>query len=1070
MKKFIRRSLRVTGAILGILLLAIILIPLLFGEQIKTAVKDYLNDELNATVYFEDVGVSVFRDFPDITVSLDKFGVINKEPFAGDTLMNVEHFRVVVDLFSVFGDQYKVEEIQLDEPDIHVKVNKAGMANYDIMKESEDDEAEEEEEEEEETESENNLKLALHDYEITQGHISYNDQPGDLFAEIVNLNHRGSGAFEGDVYDFETFTSADEVTVETGGTKYMNKMALEADLTVNIDNANSVYTLKENRIGLNELHLHFDGKVAMEGDDINTDLTFETNENQFSHILSMVPGVYTEDFDEMETDGTFSLDGYVKGTYNENSLPGFAVNLGVEKAYFQYPDLPEKVSDINFNVKADCPSGDLNKLAINMPNFHALFGKNPIDARLVLSGVMSESYNIDAMAKATLKLEELLKMFPMEGQDLKGTFTIDGTAKGVYNEAQGKMPAVNATMSLVEGYYKTEDFPSAISNMALDAKMSAPSQELSSASLDVTKFHAEIDGDPIDATLQVNDFDAVNYALNATAKLNFDKLAKILEMEDTEMRGKMDLVLETSGNLAAIEAERYADLPTSGSLKLTEFFYRDSDIPQGVAITRGDMNFTPQKMAITTLLGRIGSSPMDITGSFDNYLSYALLPDEQLTGRMSFRSTKFNVNEWMVEEEEATPQPEAAEAPEEEVEMVAFEVPKGIDFTFDCAITRVLYDNLTIDNLRGQLIMRDQKIMFKELAFKTLGGSMVMNGSYATPDPASPDLDLNYRLTGLDIAETWQTMQIVQDIAPIGKFVQGKLNSSLTLKGKLLPDMTPDLASLTSVGDLKILNGTLAGFKGLDKVADKIKLKQFKELTLNDTKVLYEIHDGRVWIDEKSPIEIPLANGKMVTEGSHGLDQTMDYNMDFDIPAGAAGTAAMQAVGGLINKDLGDRFKVAVGLGGTVDEPKITYVRSEKGESVQDELKDQIEDVKEDVKEQLDEKKEEVKQEVQDQVDDAKEKAKAEAEKIMREAEAQAQRIRDEAKKTAQKTRDEANKKADEIEASAKNPLEKAAKKKLAKKTRDTGEKTAQKIEEEGDQKAQKVIDDARKKADALLK
>ncbi len=1068
MKKILRRALRVTGALLGLILLALILIPLLFGDQIKTAVKDYLNDELNATVYFEDVGVSVFRDFPDITVSLDQFGVINKAPFEGDTLMDVHHFRVVVDLFSIFGDQYKVEEIQLDEPNIHVKVNKEGIANYDIMKESEEEEEEEEETPTEE-ESSSALALAIHDYAITQGHISYDDQPGEIFAEIVNLNHSGSGAFEGDNYDFETHTKADAVTIDFAGTKYMNKIALDADLTVNIDNAKSVYTLKDNRIGLNDLDLLFDGFVAMPGEDIDMDITFNTDKNQFSHILSMVPGVYTEDFGDLDTDGTFALDGYVKGTYTEETLPGFSVNLGVENAYFKYPDLPEKVSEINFKVKADCPSGDLNKLTIDMPKFHALFGKNPIDARLVLSGVMSESYNIDAMAKATLQLEELLKMFPMEGYDLKGKFVLDGTAKGVYNEAQGKMPAVNAKMELSEGYFKTPDFPSALSKMSMNATMAAPSQELSTASLDVSQFHAEIDGDPLDAQLKVNDFDAVNYELIANGKLNFDKLVHILEMEETEMRGLMDLNLRTSGNLAAIEAERYSELPTSGTLVLSDFFFRSPDLPQGLTITKGDMAFTPQKMSINEISGKAGQSPIKITGSFDNYLRYALLPDEQLTGSMRLSSTKFDVNEWMVEEESDAPQAEAAAAPEEEVEMVAFEVPKGIDFTFDCAITRVIYDNLNIDNLRGQLIMRDQKIQFKELAFKALGGSMVMNGTYATPNPASPDLDLNYRLTGLDIAETWGTMQIVQDIAPIGKFVQGKLNSSLSLKGKLNSDMTPDLSSLTSVGDMKILNGTLAGFKGLDKVADKIKLKQFKELQLQDTKVLYEVHDGRVWIDDKAPIEVPIANGMMKTTGSHGLDQSMEYNLDFDVPAGAAGAAAMQAVGGLIGKDLGDRLKVAVGLGGTVDEPKITYVRSEKGESVQDELKEQLEEKKEEVKEVIEEKKEEIKEEVQQQVDDAKAKAKAEAEKIMRDAEAQAQRIRDEAKKTAQRTRDEANQQADEIEASAKNPLEKAAKKKLAKKTRETGDKTATKIEQEGDQKAQKVLDEARKKADAVL-
>lgn len=1068
MKKILRRTLKFTGITLGVLLLLIILIPLLFGSQIKEAVKGYINDEINAEVYFEDIGISVFNNFPNITVTLDKFGVVNKEPFAGDTLADVEHFGVVVDLFSIFGDKYVVHKVTLDQPTIHAQVNREGIANWDIMKPSEEEEPEEEEVvEEEETEEGGGLALDLTAYSLTGANVIYDDKPGAIYAEIVNLNHSGSGNFAGDLFDFDTETTADEITLRMDGDSYANKLALDADVTISIDNANSVYTLKNNRIGLNALNLHFDGFVAMTGDDINMDLTFETNDNKFSHILSMVPGMYTEDFGDLDTDGTFALDGKVAGKYNENSLPAFNVHLGVENGHFAYPDLPQDVKDINFDVKVDCPDGDLNKLGINMPSFHALFGANPIDARCVLSGLMTENYNIDATAKASLDLEEILKIFPMEGYDLKGSFVLDGTAKGVYNEKTGALPGIDAKMELKDGYFKTPDFPSAISNMSMIADAKVQATDLSKGTLNVKQFHGEIDGDPIDATLAVNDFDAINYDLHAHGKLSLDKLNKILELEDTQMGGLMTIDLDTKGNLAAVEEERYNELPTSGSMKLTNFSYSSPDLPQGVAITSGGVDFDPRKMTIQNIVGKLGSSPFAVNGSFDNYLGYALLPDQELTGSMEFRSSRFNVNEWMVEEGEEAPEAEAAEAPTEEVEMVAFEVPKGIDFVFDTRIDRVIYDNLNLDNMTGKVIMRDEKIQFENLKFNTLGGSMRVNGSYATPDPASPEVHLSWNLDNLDIGQSYKMVEMVKDIAPIAKFMEGRLNSTLKLDGYLTSDMMPDLASITSVGDMKIFNSTLKGFKGTEMIADKIKLNKLKELDIKDTKVLYEIHDGKVWVE---PFDIPMGSGKMTVDGAHGLDQQMAYNLKLDLPAGAAGATAMKAVGDLIKTDLGSDFKVNVGLGGTVDKPKITYIKNEKGEGATDMVEEKIDEVKEEVKEKVEEKVEEVKEKVEEKIDEGKAKAKAEADKILKEAEAQAAKIRAEARKQAQKVRDEANKQADQIEASAKNPIQKAAKKKLADKTRKTGEQSAKKIEDEADGKAQKIIDDARKRSDALLK
>lgn len=1067
MKKFLRRFLKYTGISVVVLLLLLILIPFIFGSQIKEAVKGYLNDELNATVYFEDVGISVFSNFPNLTVTLDEFGVIGKAPFEGDTLVDVAHFGVVVDLFSLFGDKYEVHKITLDEPYIHARVNRDGIANWDIMKESEEVAEVATEDEAAPDSSASALALDLNAYAISNGKVIYDDKAGDIYAEIINLNHSGNGNFRGEVFDFDTETSADEITVNMEGDNYMNKMALDADMTISIDNENSVYTLKNNRVGLNALNLHFDGFIALSevNDDINMDLTFATNENKFSQILSMIPGMYTEDFGDMETDGTFALDGAVKGKYNENSLPGFNAHLGVEKGYFKYPDLPKDVKDINFDVKVDCPDGDLNKLSINMPSFAALFGSAPIKASCILSGLMSESYNIDATANAKLDLEEILTIFPMEGYDLKGQFTLDGSAKGVYNEAKGTMPKVDATMALANGYFKTPDFPSAISNMSMDAEMKSVETDLSTAVLDVKQFHGEIDGDPIDANLKVNDFDDPKYDLHAHGKLNLDKLAKIMELEDTKLAGLLQLDLDTKGSLSAVENERYNELPTSGTIGLTNFVFASPDLPQGLEISKGDISFDPRIMEIKTMAGKVGSSPFTITGSFDNYLGYALLPDQELKGKMSFSSKRFNVNEWMVEEGETAPAAEAAEAPTEEVDMVAFEVPKGIDFVFDCNITRVIYDNLNLDNMAGKVIMRDEKLKFENLRFNTLGGSMRMNGSYATPDPANPEVHLSWNLDGLDIGQSYKMVELVKDIAPIAKFMEGSLSSELKLDGTLNSDLTPNLASLTSKGYLDIVDAMLKGFKGTEMIADKIKLNKLKELPIQKTKVLFEVHDGKVWVE---PFDIPFGKGKIIVDGAHGLDQSMAYNLNLDLPAGAAGTAALNAVGGLLKKDLGDQLKVNVGLGGTVENPKITYVKNEKGEGGTDMVEDKIEDVKEEVKEKVEEVKEEVKEKVEEKIDDAKEKAKAEAAKVMKQAEAQAEKIRSEARTQAQKLRNEANKKADEIEASAKNPFEKAAKKKLAQKTRKTGETSAKKVEDAADEKAQKVIDDAKARTDKM--
>lgn len=1064
MKKRFKKILKITGITFLVLFAILVSIPFIFGKQIKEAVKKYINEEVNAEVYFGDIGIGIFRNFPNLTVSLDDFGVVGKGEFAGDTLVDVERFGVVVDLFSIFGDKYKVKKITLDSPKIFAQVNKAGKASWDIMKPSTDTVAVDTSVTDT---SSSALALELSSYSISHGNLVYDDRAGDMYLKIDNLNHKGSGDFEDDAYDFDTYTSADTVTFRMGGTNYLNKGRIDADLTVNIDNKSGIYTLKDNRIGLNEIELKFDGWVSMKGDDVGMDLKFGTNQNSFKSILSMVPGMYTKDFADIDTDGTFELDGSVKGTYNDTSIPGFKIHLGVVNGRFKYPDLPQEVKDINFDLKAESPGPTLDNLKIEFPKFHALLGAAPIDARLLLTGVTKANMFIDAALKASINLEDLLKMFPMEGQELRGKFMVDGTAKGTVNVDAGTFPVVNAVMKLENGFYKTIDFPSAIDKMSLVADMKCPGTNIAEAVLNVTQFHAEIDGEPLDATLSARNFDDVNYSATAKGKLNLSKLGKIYPIEGTTMSGLLEMDLTTSGKMSDIEAEKYENLPTSGSLKITDMKYVSTDVPQGIGIKQGRITFTPEKLNIEQYEGQVGKSPVSITGYLDNYLAYALLPNQKIKGEMRLASSQFDVNEWMVEEPAtATPPPAPsaqAAAPEAEAPMEVYEVPGDIDFVFNCTINKVLYDNMTLENLNGKVVMRDRRVGFEGLSFSTLGGLFNMAGGYDTKDAKAPAIDFSLGIANLDIKKSYETFVIIKSFAPVAKFVNGKFGTNFTLNGKLLPDMSPDLMSLnTNDGKMTVTEGSLTGFKALDMIADKIKVNQIRTLKLKDTKIFFKIEQGRLFVE---PFEVPIGAGKMMVQGSNGLDQSMEYDLAFDLPVGVAGQAAMNAVGGLIGKPMeaGSNFKVNVGLGGTVDNPKITYVRNAKGEGAQEIIEEKVTEVVNTVKDS-------VKTVVTNVVNDGKEKAKAEAAKIIAEAEKAAAKIRAEAKTAADKIKSEANKKADDLEKSAKNPLEKVAKKKAADIVRKEGVDNANKVEKEANSKADKVLADAKAKADALVK
>src|SRR6187431_1214246 len=135
MKKALKWTLIVVGSLSAIIIAAALIIPVVFKDDIKKAIDDQLATSVNADVLFdiEKFNLTVFKNFPNITVEIGDLGVVNREPFAGDVLFAVEKFEVEINLKDIlFGDQLRVKGITLLRPVINIKVNEDGKANYDI--------------------------------------------------------------------------------------------------------------------------------------------------------------------------------------------------------------------------------------------------------------------------------------------------------------------------------------------------------------------------------------------------------------------------------------------------------------------------------------------------------------------------------------------------------------------------------------------------------------------------------------------------------------------------------------------------------------------------------------------------------------------------------------------------------------------------------------------------------------------------------------------------------------------------------------------------------------------------
>jgi AsmA-like C-terminal region len=933
----LKKILKITGITLVVLIGLLIAAPYIFKDKIVKIVKEQINKNINANADFKDVSLSFFRHFPKVSLALEGLQVVGRDDFSKDTLISAKELDVAVDLFSVIGgSDMKVHSITINEPRIHAIVHADGKANWDITIPDTSTVATPAEESKP-------FKMNLQKYAINNAYIKYDDEVGGMSSEIVNLTHEGSGDFTSDLFTLQTETKADAITFTYGGIPYLNNTKTSIDLDIQIDNSTSKYTFKTDEILLNDLKIATEGFFQMATDSTyNMDIKFNAPSTDFKSILSLVPAVYQKDFANIKTSGKALFNGFVKGTYSNTQIPAYNINLDIQDGFFQYPDLPKPVKNINVTVKVDNPDGVTDNTVVDIPKGHIEFGNDPFDFRLLLKKPLTDQY-IDAAAKGKLDLAGITQMVKLEGTKLSGMVNADVQAKGNVSVIAQQKPGQFSAKGFIDIsnlFYSSKAFPQPIQNTSAKIIVDNPDGVPDHTVVQIPAAHVEIGKDVVDATLLLKTPASDPY-FDGTAKGSFN-LGNVAQFytfpAGTSLAGLLNADVSFKGKKSFIDKSQYDAIQTAGTVTATNVVYKSSDYPDGVSIKDSRLTFNPKNVTINNVSGNFMGTNFNANGSFDNLIGYAL-KDEALTGTLNVNADKADLNKWMG----TTTTVDTAAATTSE----PFAVPKNIQLTLNTKVDNVKYDKVDYSNIDGQLQIKNETVSLNNVKMNALDGTIALSGSYSTlASKKKPDISLSYDVQNLDIQKTFLAFNTVQKLMPIGKFIAGKLTSKMTMKGKLGEDMMPDLGTLTGEGNLLLLQGFLSKFAPLEKMANTLNISELQQISIKDIKNYFEFANGKILV---KPFTVKIKDIDMEIGGMHGIDQSIDYAVNLKVPREKLGEKANQFVNGLASQanskgipvKLSDVINLKVNMGGTITNPTIKTDLANSASSLAQDMKDQ---------------------------------------------------------------------------------------------------------------------------------
>jgi hypothetical protein len=937
--KLMKKVLKFTAISLAILLLIAFLIPVLFKSKILTLVKTEINKNIEAKVDFKDLSLSLFRHFPKLSVTLKDVSVTGLNDFKGDTLLSAPAIDASVNIMSLLkAKDIKVYGLFLQSPRIHALVNKEGKANWEITKADTSTDTS--------TGDSSPFQMHLEKYAISDGYIYYNDESIGMNAEIGGLDHEGKGNITDDIFTLSTSTKALTANFTYANIPYLVNAATGIDADIEINNKTSRYAFKNADIVVNELKLVTNGFIQLDNDSTYTmDISFDAPSNEFKNILSLVPAVYKTEFDKLKTSGTAALKGFVKGIYSPSQLPAYKIDMAIKDGFFQYPDLPQPVKNIQLAAQFANADGLMDHTVIDITQAHLEFGNEPFDFRLLFKNPETARY-IDANIKGKLNLADVSKYIKLDGTTkLAGLLWADAFAKGnlsVIEQQKGPFSA-GGFLDIQNFYYSSKEVPQPIKNGNFKIQFQNNGGIADATSVNVSAGHFEIGGDPIDFTLQLSKpVTSVDFSGTTKGKFTLDNVKQFVTLEKgTELKGALDADVSFSGSKYAIDKKEYKRINTKGVVNLKNVQYISKEYPSGIQVSTAQLNFSPQQLALNNFNGHFQKSNFSANGSINNVIGYAL-HDEQLGGTINVSADKINLNDWLGTDTVTTSTSTASSAP--------FLVPANLNIKVNAKADAVAYDKVTYNNVRGSLLLNDETVKLQNVQTEALDGSMQFDGSYSTKlNKTKPDININYTVKDVDVQKAFFAYNTIQKLMPVGKFLAGKLSSQFNMTGNLNEDMFPDLSSLTGKGNVLLIKGVLKKFQPLEKLSTVLDVSALKDISLKDIKSHFEFANGKVLI---KPFNLNVKDIDMQVGGMHGIDQTIDYIIAMKLPRKYLGNSGNALINNLsaaaaskgMPVTVSDMINLKVKMSGSITNPVIKTDLKDAATDITKELKQQATD------------------------------------------------------------------------------------------------------------------------------
>jgi AsmA protein len=630
LKNVLLKTLKYLGISIASILVLMIVIPYLFSDTIKTEIKKVANTKLAGELNYKDENISFFKHFPSLTLTLNNFELNGSAPYQKEKFITAKEVSFGINISSlIFSKSISIDEIYLSDSFINVKVNKEGIANYNVY--IADTTAK--------TNDNKSTELRLERIQIKNSKIVYDDQSTKIHFDIFGFNYLGKGDLAKEVFDLHSKAQIEKLNVIYENEPYLINKKVNADLITKVNINSLSFIFEQNNLKINQLLVDLKGKFDFIKDGYNMDFIVKTSNSKLQNLFTALPPKYITWLEKTELKGETDLKLTLKGKYiaSQKIAPDFNLDMKIRDGFVNYNKSATPVSNLNLDFSTNLPSLNPELLIVDAKNLSLNVNKDFIKSKFFVQGLTTPK--VDATFNTAIDLEKLNRAIGIPDFEIKGILTGSGTSKGEFDKKNKLFPITDATVTLKNGYIKTKYYPNPITNINIVSKVNNQKGTFDDLKIKFIPTEFSLEGKPFHIQADLNNFDDLTYNIKAKGTLNVSKIYKVFSQKGLDLDGsiKADLVLK--GKQSDAEKGNYSKLYNKGTLELRNILVTTEYLPKKFLIKEGVFKINQDKMSFHNFLSAYEQSDFRMNGYLGNVFNFMTTKTGVLRGSFTINST-----------------------------------------------------------------------------------------------------------------------------------------------------------------------------------------------------------------------------------------------------------------------------------------------------------------------------------------------------------------------------------------------------------------------------------------------